>query len=218
MKSIKTLILLLSITAAWLTSCSSGPSKAEWERYRAELLRYFPYHNGDVCVFENTENDSSIVFRPFDEYNPYDESKDGSFLQTRINIENCGPFEKCGASGITLDALWQGTDDKKASVLMILEHWGGNKMDFYCYYIMLLGKDNPYQYSGITTTTYPQAEILSYLPDTLVLPITRYEFPTDKGRSHTDISSQGAYFRLVKDHGLTDFSLDGTTVWHQVKK
>ena len=209
MKSTKSLFLLLAIAAAWLSSCSSGPLNSDWESYRAEMLRYFPYQVKDTCVFENTDKDSSILFLPHDSY--------GSFPSSDIYISNCGPFEKCGPSEVYISALWHGTEDKnKSYVQMILSNWGGNKMEFHCSYSIWSRSDN--EYYGIITATYPMDEVLSYLQDTLVLPFERYYFMEDGVRTHIDISSQGAYLRLVKGHGLTDFSLDGTTVWHQVKK
>lgn len=207
-KSIKSLFLLLAIVAAWLSSCSTGgPSNTDLKRYQAELLRYFPYHIGDTCVFKNTENDSSIVLRPIDKYNF------GSFPYS--NIFNCSSTDKCG-SGVSVDAIWNETDNEmRANIEMDMEHMrGGDNMAYYCVYNMWLGEE--VRYSGNIMTMYPIANLLSYIPDTLVLPILQYMILT--GGKTTDISSQGAYIRLVKDHGLTDFSLDGTTVWHQVKK
>ena len=181
------------------------------KRYQAELLRYFPYHIGDTCVFENTEIDSSLVVLPVDKYNS------GSFPYHRIYT--CGPNEKCSFDKeVMVHALWNGTEKNKNAIVKIdldLQHPRGSaNMQTYWYGSIVMGENA--QYAGRFDAEYPIEEILSIISDTLVLPILDFTMPLDGGP--IDISSQGAYLRLVKDHGLTDFSLDGTTVWCQVKK
>ena len=54
-------------------------------------------------------------------------------------------------------------------------------------------------------------EVLAQLTDTIIIPIRR------QGTTNREIvAPEGAYARIVKDHGLTDFSVDGTTVWRRV--
>jgi hypothetical protein len=56
---------------------------------------------------------------------------------------------------------------------------------------------------------------LSYLKDTIIMPIPNQM--NDQYFDEPAPGTEGAYARLVKHKGLTDFSFDGKTVWRRVK-
>lgn len=203
MKSIKSLFLLLAIAAACLTSCSSdGTSKSDMKRYRTEILRYFPYHIGDSCVYENAAENSNMILFPYNQY--YQDE----FPFSHLTI--CGAFDKCSFDArLLVNGHWISSGQKEMNIEVELEHEkGSDQMHIHWSYVIYMSyKDG---YGGYRDIYCPITEVLSQFPDTITMPIIN--------SSADDFIDEGAYIRLVKDHGLTDFSLDGTTVWHQVKK
>ena len=92
-------------------------------------------------------------------------------------------------------------DQRVGALSTEIVYWGdASSMDIFWSLELRLEEDEYYR-GGSRITCSPD-EILSQLTDTIILSI--------------DDTENGAYARIVKNQGLTDFSVDGTTVWRRV--
>ncbi len=79
-----------------------------------------------------------------------------------------------------------------------------------CWDIMLSFGPDDY-YKGTYSVHCMPAEVIEQLTDTIVIPILRQ----GTKRGEIDVTDS-AYARIIKEQGLTDFSIDGKTIWKRI--
>ena len=205
------LLILTSIIAlvALLSSCgdkSDDSVKDQLKSYVAALRPYYPYTLDEEFVFVNEETGNTWSAKACDPesfgYYPY------SFIE---DLEKEHGVSYAGKVAYLLPDSLQGSlpsSDLSTTIfiknLQAHVHWGaGLEVGANMYY------EGEYEY------TVPIDQFISTIPDTIIIPLKWY-YQRDTHESASLHS--GAYVRIVKGQGFTDFSVDGETVWRRVVK
>lgn len=211
----KTKIFLLSLcVAALCTSCGARdedeiePTEKDLKTYISVLSHYYPYSINDNFIFKNENSGESWENKPFtysgDSIYPETEiwlcdEPDASCYGDRT-AHMTARFIENGVSRYDYDPSQIGTFIAKSGSEEVYLSWN----------IMLSFGAYDYYRGSYSVICMPK-EVLAQLTDTIIIPIRR------QGTTNREIvAPEGAYARIVKDHGLNDFSVDGTTVWRRV--
>lgn len=196
MKS-KLFVLSLIVATGLFNSCKTEePTETDWNNYVAALKHYYPYSLEDQFLFVNDS-----LGRTW-EAQPYDDNKE-EYPYTHILICKKEPGSKCSGDGTAyIYALFMNKgeapqDGGKSEITTYITHEGGSELVSINWSIVIrLGADEYYR--GELRESCPASQVLSHLADTIVIP-----------------ASKDSYARIVKDKGLTDFCVDGKTVWQR---
>ena len=200
------IVSLLAIVVL-MVACDHGPSETELNNYLAALRPYYPYAIDERFIFVNDSLGKVWEAEP-------DYHIDNAFPYTDIDKYSYG--KGSGQWNVSISCSLQTKDSST--------YYNSGKMDTYIDYIagrhhiiwgINLWLDGRYQdpISGGYILICAENEILSYLTDTILLPIPwRY-----KTELPIVIAPDEGYARIIKHQGLTDFSIDGKTVWRRVK-
>lgn len=207
----KTEIYLICIFGvALLTSCHNDPSEEDMQRYLTALRPYYPYSLDKDMTFVNDSINRTWIVKH------YDYNSDGKYPETHITIcnreanSNCSGDRSLSISAILMDASlskqWAFSEQTT-----LINYTGyqpyASSVDIMWGIELCINKDEFFRGYLPRITCSPE-EVLSYLTDTITIPITQQQLEY----SVVD-APQGAYARIVKGKGLTDFSIDGTTIW-----
>lgn len=216
----KTRIFLISLIMAsvCLFSCEHdgdgaeiAPTEKDLHNYIAALSHYYPYSINDVFIFRNESSGERWENKPF----VY--SGDSTYPETEIwlcddsdascygdrTAQICSYFMEKGVSRY---------EYAPSGITTFIAKTGGSEDINFSWYVYLSFGAYDY-YQGISTVRCMPEEVLNQLTDTIIIPIRH------KGTASGVIAApNGAYARIVTDKGLTDFSVDGTTVWRRVKE
>lgn len=211
MKTKLFIISLLVAATGLLVSCDRGLSEADLKNYINALKYYYPYSLNEEFIFENESLGQTWEALPYDDYN------EGVYPYTHITICKNEVGSKCSgdrSAGIAACMIEKGKRDDigYSKILTYLEQEGGHKNVFCEWRVSLLMSDSTF-YTGFLRNTCPQDEVLSQLTDIITIPIS-YKQTSYSGSSIP--LPEGAFARIVKGKGLTEFSLDGKTVWKRV--
>ena len=213
----KTKIILFSLCVAAIicTSCRGHgdkiePTEKDLKTYISVLSHYYPYSISDSFIFMNDYSGESWENKPF----TY--SGDSLYPETEIWLCN-EPYASCygdrtahiyacfienGVSRYDYDPSQIGTFIAK----------GGSEEVYLSWHIRLSFGAYDYYRGSYSVNCMPQ-EVLAQLTDTIIIPIRR------RGSTNGEKdNAEGAYARIVIGLGLTDFSLDGISVWRRVKE
>ncbi len=210
MKTKLFIINLLVMATGLLASCDSGLSEADLKNYIAALKYYYPYSLNEEFIFENESLGRAWEALPYDDYN------EGVYPYTHITICKNEVGSKCSgdrSAGIAAYMIEKGKRDDigYSEISTYLYQEGGHKNVFCEWRVSLLMSDSTF-YTGFLRNTCPQDEVLSQLTDVITIPILNFKKYKESGGD----APQGAYARIVKGKGLTEFSVDGKTVWKRV--
>ncbi len=197
MKS-KFFLISLILGTTLFVSCYNDPSEKDMQSYLAALRPYYPYPENGTFIYRNDSLGRTWEVK-------VEKSKDGDYPYTHMTICKREIASKC--SGDRSVSIWTRfmrehiPYDQSAGQLSteIVYLGGASSMDIFWSLELRLEED---EYRGGSRITCNPDEILSQLTDTIILSI--------------DGAENGAYARIIKDQGLTDFSTDGKTVWRRV--
>lgn len=211
----KIFLLSLSVAAIICTSCRGHgdkiePTEKDLKTYISVLSHYYPYSINDNLIFKNENSGESWENKPFtysgDSIYPEteiwlcDEPYASCYGDRTAHIYAC--FIENGVSRYDYDPSQIGTFIAKS----------GSEEVYLSSNIMLSFGAYDY-YRGSYSVICMHKEVLAQLTDTIIIPIRR------QGTTTREIDApEGAYARIVKYHGLTDFSVDGETVWRRVRE
>ena len=213
----KTKHFLFAFGVLLITACTQQqepqqqtyPTSEELQRYRDSLLLYFPYSADEEFVFVNDES--------------------GQTWQTKANDLGRGEYPIVDVyppkiSGSENDGFWfinvtasmleQGMPSYTAEANYTSVSLHGAWMGFgpYSWNFQIYNSEEKKEYPGTWGTNSLSEDDFLHTADTIIIPIS----PSANGSVAKQ--SDGAYARLVKNQGLTDFSIDGKTVWRRVKE
>ena len=211
----KTKFIIISLLAiiAVLSSCTPTKSKAQkpdLDGYLTTLLHdYYPYSIDEDFVFINEDLDRKWEAKAYGRNNVFPD-----IYTYYLEDELC---ECYGGWSINIDAymLENGVDAKADEIsnvsLSIISETGFDVMIIWNVSIRLSDKE---LFTGFIRSASSPDDVLSHFADTIILPI---QYQRVGMYSHDIETPEGAYARIVKNQGLTDFSVDGKTVWKRVK-
>lgn len=204
----KTKLFFMSLcVTTLLASCGAPPKEENLREYHEALKPYFPYSANEKIVFCNEELDQTWEVTAY--------SKNNTYPNTHIDYNDVSIAESYGMWIVDVDAPFLEKDgnqeDGNMSSVYASIHGMHKKASFGWDIYLRIGGDK--QFWGIYgTSSYPHNEIYTLFVDTVVIPIR-----DEDGKDGHGDAPAGAYARIVKHQGLTDFSTDGKTVWRRVK-
>jgi hypothetical protein len=199
---------ILVFATILMTACVQAPSDVELKDYLAEIQLYYPYSIDEEFNFVNEETGQIWENRAYEDQTrtfPY------SSINTYDNIEagNNGHWD------VTLQAFFTEKESNpikeiKSSVGTLI--WGESSFVTieWQLYINMIADDM--LFDGYARSTGTKNEISNLLKDTIDI-VFAHKFTENKYVS----VPEGSYARIVRNKGLTDFCIDGKTVWRRVK-
>ena len=195
---------IISLFAVMVVAISCQPNEPSaksnyFEQYIDTLKLYYPYSLEQLCVFENAESNQKL------EILSYDERKTGTFPYSFIEIldKECDCEED---QRFIIEGAWKWKEKVLSSesptrIRTELIHERSWDNYFVEWNIQIFLNDEEL-YSGDSEFRCNPNEVLSHFTDSIIIPLN---------------APEGSYARIVKNQGLTDFSVDGKTVWKRVK-
>ena len=215
------IVSLLSATLL-MAACQHPEEPQQQKNVNAEmclelLLPYFPYTIDEEFIYVNETTGKKW------EAKAYDRRREGIYPEIRVKyhqgieegeispsygdweteihahiLEKGVEWKEGKRSDQSIHVTYDASETENPST----ELWWEIKID--------ISNDDLYE-ADKKVYCYPN-EIPSLLTDTITFPIN-YQ----KGASNY-AAPEGSYARIVKNQGLTDFSVDGKSVWRRVKK
>jgi len=216
----KTRTLILSLFATAMVACTEKPeqpeeptypTQEELQSYRDTLLLYYPYSLDEEFVFVNEELGQTWKAKA-------DDQKTGMYPIVYLQLPNLS--EDCDCKGmwsihIFAPLLEQGLSHYPTDINYIQTDITGAWMsvNVYNWEFQTYRENGKERYQGGIYIAGQNGKIDDILntPDTIIVPIP------ENGKSTFVTNPEGAYARIVKHQGLTDFSVDGKTVWKRIK-
>ena len=207
----KTKIFLLGLLVLPFTfvSCYHGASDEELRNYLTTMLPYYPYTMSEKFVFVNDTTGKIWECKPYDYY------KDGLYPHTHI-LSCKEPLADCyGDWDVAVEAPIQPMDSadrlKYGFSMMKTRIVVGRYQPWIGWDIQIRFESDQHIYSIREVRT--REDIYSFFTDTIIVPIECHVI-----KSELISPTEGAYARVVKNQGLTDFSVDGKSVWRRKKE
>lgn len=218
----KTTLCLLSLFAAvvLMESCTQTKepemnryiTEEELNSYLEQVLLFFPYSVDEEFIFENESTGEQWKAKAYD----YGEGK-----YPHVGIDRCvEPGSECNglwsvyvmapmleSNGLSISS----NNMSFTSIALVgqMSHLDYEECDFQ------IRLEERKVYQGGCAYEKKYTSNFSYLKDTIIMPIPNQI--NDQYLDEPAPGKEGAYARLVKHKGLTDFSFDGKTVWRRVK-
>ena len=207
----KLFLISLVALATLMMSCRNDVSEKDMKGYLNDMLCYYPYALEEDVTFVNDSLGQTFVVRP-------KTPGDGIFPTRHIIICSDGIWSKCrGDKSVSVSARMNEKDASRGErFILLVSHVGytghldyENSMDIE-FSIELALVDNENYYGAAVRQNVSPEDVYSCLSDTILIPITQ-----KNTLGPTLEAPEGAYARIVKGQGLTDFSIDGKTVWRR---
>lgn len=175
------------------------------------ILPYYPYTIDENFVYVNEELDRTWEAAPRIINGKYPEvvfdGKDDFDVNGNPGKSNGNWEASVNVQMLELNppAIW---DWSQISTIMTYSKWNKEMLIVWYFKICLSEEEH---FSAHNRIICASNEALSYFSDTILL--------TDMIQEHGAVPlPDGVYARIVKNEGLTDFSVDGATVWRRVKQ
>ena len=208
MKNLFYLTIMITVGGLFV-SCngnkSNEPQTLNAEKMLEMSLAYFPYNEKDSLEFVNDQTGRKWDIETYSINKSCRTGKEGSesqgisksIVDVKFTVKDVA-FIKQQNAKITFNII--------ADTFNI----GKDTYIFMSQFVYIPLSDDEI-YSGQTEINCNEVDFYSYFSDTIMIPLTE-----DLYNRSTPLP-EGAYARLVKNKGLTDFSVDGTTIWKRVQ-
>ena len=207
MKNLFYLTIMITVGGLFV-SCngnkSNEPQTLNAEKMLEMSLAYFPYNEKDSLEFVNEQTGRKWDIETYSITKSHRTGKEGSDSQ--------GILESLVDVTFTIkDVPFTVQQNAKIIFYIIADTYyaKGTYIIFSQFVYIPLSDDE--RYSGRARNDCNEIDFYSYFSDTIMIPLTE-----DLYNRSTPLP-EGAYARLVKNKGLTDFSVDGTTIWKRVQ-
>ena len=211
MKTKLFIVSLVIMVSGLVTSCEGeSPTEADMKNYLAVLTHYYPYSEDETFVFRNKNTGSTWETEAYDYYHT------GVYPYTHLSVcDEVGA--KCKGDREAFISAWmieKGAESRNgvSEVSTMISHEGGSNEVHIIWYIRLHLSDSTYYSGQLFQSVSIQKEVLSQLTDVITIPIQYYH----KYGEAVDGAREGAYARVEREKGLTEFSVDGQTVWENL--
>ena len=195
-------ILFLIPVCLLFMACHHGDNLNK-EEVLQSALEYFPYQEGDILIFYNATTGDTISMAAVS-------SDSENFLITHVDEIKGDPGWLIRVEAALTIGKLQAPNNKSFSLVnisdsytseMIQMRWGTN----------ILFSKNAVYYASLVNKCKPE-DIYNHFKDTIYLPVEQIY----NGKTYEN-ADKNAYVNIVKSRGITDFSLDGKTIWKRVK-
>lgn len=217
----KLFLFCLIGTFVLLTACTPKPELDEVtpETCVAALAKYFPYSIDEKFIFVNDSLNHRIEAKPYDGYKQgiypaiFIDDKNGKDLNSEWNcsIHACMFNSRINTDSLSWTYYWMERisawvlNNPSESAAPIQLVWGMS---------LRLSMKKPQEYfTAYWDVHCKPSELASLLTDTISVPIQTIVSP-DMDTTIVD----GSCVHLVRNKGITDFTLDGKTFWRRVKE
>ena len=202
---------ILVFAAILMAGCAQPPQKNQALDYMEELKTYFPYTVDEKLIFVNEELgrtwETTTITDSKGHCPCYKWSINNSFGTKSYGDWDIGVGVLMGKEGQKYSV------DEKYSGYSVLIY--GNPLNFNEDWSVGIRMGKNENYSGSKWTgDYPIEDFYLIRTDTIVLPIGNAI--GDPIKPDKELLA-GSYARIVRNKGLTDFCVDGKTVWRRVK-
>jgi len=203
-------ILVIAVVAGVFLSCNREPempTEVTMQNVLNVVMRYYPYEEGDVLTFknENTGETLSLAAKSSDNDNflqartdtiKYKEGKDTPVTIVGWSIGVSARLTEKQSGGVSAIHSNISADTEERQRVFILWNVGLYKNGYNRGDVLFDGN---------------LSEVYAYFTDTIKL--TMRDVILDNQRKDLP---ENAYLYVVRDTGITEFSLDGQTVWKRV--
>lgn len=213
----KLFLIGLIMAAVCFSSCEPRNDGADGKltekdlnNYIAALSHYYPYSINDDFIFLNESSGEKWENKPFvyDGDSVYPEAEiwlcdePDAFCDGDRSASISSYFIENGVSKYEYDPSHIITSINQSGSVDVNINWSVKlSLGAYDYY------------TGFYMADRAPREVLAQLTDTIIIPILR------QGTASGVIAApDGAYARIVKNKGITDFSTDGITIWRRVEE
>lgn len=211
----------IGIVCCLFISCNQNPVETEVTLMNSyeSIQEYFPYTLDNSMVFMNTSNGELW------EVNPNDRFKDGIFPEFQLRDVNPGSKTPTSWSCSGSAEFWVDKNKSQAGMLRIYNAIAGldESMGTVLWTTAVQLNDHSELLDGSWSWHGSIDEMLHIITDTIIIPVG-YTYSIlyndtimESIKKPEDETLRNAYARIVKGQGMTDFSLDGTTIWKRVK-
>ena len=187
----------LILGATLLVSCYDSPSELELQDYLTIMRPYYPYSMEDTFIFVNDSTGSRWEGYPYD----YQEKNIYPYTET-YKSSNYSAQAMTSAEIHAKDAPYKWKISTNISCLA---------GEYHMYWYIEFNFNDSVSYQGGYQLCSSESAILASFTDTILLPIPYQHDPRTPM-----VEPSEPYVRIVKNKGLTDFSVDGQTVWRRV--
>ena len=185
------------------TSCDPGmPTEQEMQNYMSVLSHYYPYSITDTFVFKNDISGEVWEAYPYSLY--------GGSTYPRTSLSKLDGKTTGWSADIEAPLTTKGLENYHYVGITTTLHYIGGIMAMGWNVLWKINEDETVHGGYIITCSKDQ--LLSNLTDTILIPIPCQVMP-----GPPVIAPDEGYARIIKHQGLTDFSIDGKTVWRRVK-
>lgn len=188
------------------------PKKNGSDTYADVMIQYFPYDINEHFVFENNQTEDIKECYAFNYNNRY------GAIYPLMEKRNVNPNDSSISAGdwqINIDAPMIAADNDPIELKydpgFITFRVFGSTFDSACNVNMhtkLQFNAEEYFYGSLDYRRFDTSKVLSLFMDTITIPLTQHVLQTKR-----EPISEGAYVHIVKNIGITDFSIDGKSIW-----
>ena len=214
----KLFLIGLIVAAVCFSSCEPKNDGADGKltekdlnNYIAALSHYYPYSLNDEFIFRNESSGERWENKPF----VY--SGDSTYPETEIWLcddldASCYGDRTAQICSYFMEKSVSRYEYAPSCITTFIAKTGGS-VDVNINWSVKLSFGAYDYYTGFYKADRAPREVLAQLTDTIIIPILR------QGTASGVIAApDGAYARIVKNKGITDFSTDGITIWRRVEE
>lgn len=204
----KTKFFIISlISCFFLLSCGQKPTKDDCQEYIDSLKPYYPYSIDEKFVFFNEALGLTWEAKAFDE-------PKGVYPYTHMSYIDEIVAKSYGRWNVSIVAYMHEKDMPPYSDEMsfVRTHISGDAKSAHMDWNVKIRFNEEEIFEVDGTFIGDKKEIFSFMTDTIIIPV-----PEGVDTYSYLKVPEGSYARIVKNQGLTDFSVDGKTVWKRVK-
>ena len=213
------------IIAGIMSSCNNNP-EPEDSMYATPqntlnyLLHYVPYKVGQSLVFSNEDLGREWTVNPYEYkdvyYDPNEEPRFPNihFMDVRKSGDHVGTWDVEIEAALLEEGVSRIADYLSATSMAV--HGNNNTDTVEVLWMPSIRLSQTEYYDGLHRIHYTQEQFLPSLGDTIHLSL--YRMRKYEGADYKMVEApEGCYINMVKDKGLTDFCVDGKTIWKRVK-
>lgn len=171
------------------------------------MLQYFPYSKSDSITFIHEGDNQQWIIKPYTGLN-----SSQTFPQVMSEKWTEGDVEEW-ENRIDAEFVVSGVGNLYRTEFIADLHTQGFN-GFRLHWTGKIRFEAGQYYSGSMTMDMDSATLTTFFTDTISVPL-KY-FGADKS-SKSETLPEGAEMHFVKNEGLTDFCVDGKTIWRRVK-
>ena len=212
------LFAITAIVVCFCTACERTIHKqgmVNTDAYLDVMRQYFPYEINEHFVFENEQTKERKECDAYNYNNRYGEIYPiiEEFASAIDSTDSYGDWS------INVKAPMLAGDNPQALEYTpghITFFISGSTYQSWCFVsqrvVLRLSKDEHFV-GSVEGRHVDTTEVFSFFTDTITIPLTKRQV-----EHSSELLPEGAYVHIVRNVGITDFSLNGESVWRRIEK